>query len=128
MTENNPTWGKPSVITFDVLDAKGSDSILKFSSANRVLLKITHEGKLELGYGASPDEATRAVFESLKHSAENFMAAHDAAIRQATIEECVSKIKSCGSLDENGYICEKSQAIAAIRSLGSKDNSRKPGY
>ena len=40
-----------------------------------------------------------------------------AAIEAAVIEECAKAISRCGSLDENGYIVEKSAAIAAIRAL-----------
>jgi len=36
--------------------------------------------------------------------------------------EAIEAIKSCGSLDENGYICTKSDAIKAIRALGEKKN------
>jgi len=39
------------------------------------------------------------------------------AIEAATIERCESAIRSCNSIDENGYICQKSVAITAIRSL-----------
>jgi len=34
--------------------------------------------------------------------------------------EAIEAIKSCGSLDENGYICTKSDAIKAIRALRAK--------
>jgi hypothetical protein len=56
-------------------------------------------------------------------------AANEAAIRAdeaARVRaEAIEAIKSCGSLDENGYICTKSDAIKAIRALGEKPKTQK---
>ncbi len=35
--------------------------------------------------------------------------------RDRAVEECIEAVKNAPSLDENGYICEKSAAIKAIR-------------
>lgn len=41
-----------------------------------------------------------------------------------SVEEVTQAIRSCPSLDENGYITEKSEAIKAIRALYQKGGER----
>ncbi|WP_425991290.1 hypothetical protein [Afipia sp. DC4300-2b1] len=43
-------------------------------------------------------------------------------IKSETVEAACNAIAFCPSLDSNGYICEKSAAIAAIRSLSTDDS------
>lgn len=51
----------------------------------------------------------------------NFKAAIESmewAARSIERSRCIEAIKKCRSLDENGYICEKAEAIKAILDLG----------
>lgn len=45
------------------------------------------------------------------------LASADALDQTISMDEIEAAIRGCGSLDSNGYICEKSAAIKAVRDL-----------
>ncbi len=52
---------------------------------------------------------------------EKAVAAALTAAERAGAEKAVDAVRGCPCLDENGYICEKSAAIKAIRALAARD-------
>jgi hypothetical protein len=63
-----------------------------------------------VGLATTADRHVEAAAEARALAAEAALAAER--------ERCDRAIRDCPSLDENGYICEKSAAIAAIRPQG----------
>jgi len=63
----------------------------------------------EIVYGPPISTKPRAIAEAIRSA---YASGYAAAREQAAI--CVKK---CKSLDENGYICEKSEAIVAIEAM-----------